>query len=336
MFVVSVGALQFLDGLRALIVGFSAGAALRILLLLAFGLPLLRPRFIVSLANTSEVLRFGLYRAGDGLVSFAAQRADQILIAGLLGQEALGIYVFAWRLVMEPIQRINPIFTRVLFPTLAKIKGDLGRIAKAYTTCMKMIATAGLPLIAAIAVTAPTFTPLFFGDQWLPAVPLIQGLAVVSVIRTLINPVGALLLSQGRADLGFRWNVVVACSTVSIVILVGYILADLLALVVFLVMLHCAFLIAHYRVLIRQVIPRLGFRELLSAAATPALFSLAATLPAVVLEHFTEWPGATVLALQVGAGLVVYGSLFALFDRRFLVEIAGLLLDNGKRHISEA
>ena len=44
-------------------------------------------------------------------------------------------------------------------------------------------------------------------QKWLPAVPLIQILAMVGIHKAFANPGAGLLLAQGRADIGFYWNI---------------------------------------------------------------------------------------------------------------------------------
>ncbi|MGY5190267.1 UNVERIFIED_CONTAM: colanic acid exporter, partial [Bacillus amyloliquefaciens DSM 7 = ATCC 23350] len=53
------------------------------------------------------------------------------------------------------------------------------------------------------------FVASVFGEKWLTAVPVLNVLAIVWILRVLMNPNGSVLLAKGRADLAFYWDAVV-------------------------------------------------------------------------------------------------------------------------------
>ena len=129
-----------------------------------------------------------------------------MIIGSLLGADALGFYNLAWNLIIQPISRINPVLTRVAFPVFAKLQMDREALKSGYLKMLRLLATTNFAALFGIAAVAPNLVPVVFGERWLPVVPLIQILSLVALIRAVINPVGSLLLSKGRADLGFKWN----------------------------------------------------------------------------------------------------------------------------------
>ncbi|MCC5704112.1 hypothetical protein, partial [Klebsiella pneumoniae] len=48
--------------------------------------------------------------------------------------------------------------------------------------------------------------PLFFGEQWMAAVPILEIMIIVGILRVLMNPNGSIILAKGKADIAFYWD----------------------------------------------------------------------------------------------------------------------------------
>lgn len=123
-----------------------------------------------------------------------------------MGAQALGFYTLAWNLIIQPLQKLNPIITRVAFPVFAKLQDDNARLKRGYMSTLNILSAMNFPYFFGLAVVAPLLVPVVFGMQWLPSILLMQILCVVGLLRSTGNPIGSLLLAKGRADWGFKWN----------------------------------------------------------------------------------------------------------------------------------
>ena len=63
-----------------------------------------------------------------------------------------------------------------------------------------------MPLLAFLMYFSHEVVRVVFGDGWNETGELVPALAMVGIIRALGNPGGAIVLAQGRADVGFWWN----------------------------------------------------------------------------------------------------------------------------------
>ena len=61
-----------------------------------------------------------------------------------------------------------------------------------------------------VIVTAPVFVPAFLGDRWDAAIPMIQILSIEAIIKSLVTTSVPTYLAKGRAEFGFKWNLMVA------------------------------------------------------------------------------------------------------------------------------
>lgn len=193
-------------GVYSLVFANIIGAIISTILLIYIGLQYHRPSIYLNLSLVKHSLRFGMFQMGENFINYFNTQFDSIMIGKLLGIEALGIYDIAKNLAMRPAQIINPILTQITFPLMAKLQHNLVEVKSAYLKTIHYLTSVNFPIYFFIAVFSEPLVVLLFGEQWTEAVPILRILAGYGMIRSTANPVGALLLSKGRADWGFYWN----------------------------------------------------------------------------------------------------------------------------------
>lgn len=176
-------------------------------ILVAIGLQLHRPRFVYHHNEITSFFTFGLYQMGQNSIVYFNNQFDVILIGKLLGTEALGIYSLTKQLVMRPTQLINPIITNVTFPIMAKIQDDLPRLKSIYLKIINYLSSINFPIYILMAILASSLVPLILGEKWINTIGIFQILSFYALIRSSTSPAGSLLLSRGRADIGFWWSI---------------------------------------------------------------------------------------------------------------------------------
>jgi len=193
-------------GVYALVYGAISSAVFTTVQYILIGIKNYKLSFTFDIYEVKEFVQFGLYQMGERTINYFNSQFDTILIGKFLGVESLGVYTIAKELVMRPAAVINPVLTRVAFPTMAKIQNDIPRLKQLYIKMLNFIATINFPIYIAMIILAPELITIIFGDKWDRAIPLVQILAIFGAIRSVVNPIGSLLLARGRADLGFWWN----------------------------------------------------------------------------------------------------------------------------------
>lgn len=165
-----------------------------------------RPLLRLRIKEIRSYLGFGGTLVANNLVNEFNRSMDLLLGGRLLTATALGLYSLPRQLVFQIQGLVNPIITRISFPLIAKIQNDIPRVRSAYLQSLNMVASTNAPVYLGIAFFAPEVVALLFGEKWQDTAAILQILAVWGGIRTLGNPVGALLLGLGRADLSLKWN----------------------------------------------------------------------------------------------------------------------------------
>lgn len=312
-------------GAWSLVWGFLAAALLKTTLLVVIGIPKFRPTLRFRRTDIAGFLGFGAFQMGERSINYLAERLDQVLIGALLGTQALGLYSFALYLTAQPIARINPILTRVAFPLFARLQQDTERLKRAYMRLIGLVAMVNAPLLIGLAAVAPVAVPLIFGDKWLPAVPLVQILSVVSLSRSIGNPVGSLQLAKGRADLGFLWNVLLLVCSVP-AIYAGSRVAGVSGVALSLLLLHVFANAGAYALLIRPLIGACA-RSYSYAALRPVTVAILMGAAVGLLPWaYRGAPAGGMLATQILVGACLYAILSRLINRAAFVELRSVLV----------
>lgn len=202
------------QGVFSIVWGMLVNTTIRTFSLAVLGWRDWRPGLHFKLKDIKGYVSFGLYQMGERSLNYLSANADYLFVGRFLGARILGIYTLAYQIVVTPFMRINPILTRVAFPVFSKKQSDNSALRRGYLDITKLISIAIFPILAGLAVTAPLFVNLIYGSNWVMAIPLIQILAVIGMIKTLANPLSSVLLAKGRADIGFKWNFAAAVTNV--------------------------------------------------------------------------------------------------------------------------
>lgn len=313
-------------GVWSLVWGQLTNAGVRTMLLIMAGWTKWSPLLHFRREDLKGYLSFGLYQMGERSINYFNSRVDQLLVGNLLGAQELGYYNFAFNLVLQPVSAINPVMTRVAFPVFAKMQNDIGGLRQSYIKMINMLSTVNAPLLFGLAAVAPLLIPLVFGQQWIPAVLLVQILAFYAFLRSTGNPIGSLQLAKGRADLGFRWNLALLFITTPGVY-IGAKLGDALGIAITLLLLVICYSIAIYKFMIRALIGSCAKSYALSILK-PAVLA-AAMGGCVWLMSLTDIHSFAWLAAEIVVGAAVYLMLLWFHDRNLVLEVKGMMMGGG-------
>jgi len=166
-----------------------------------------RPSLRFSFARFKELFGFGSHVMGSRVLNYIDSNVDYLVVGKLLGISALGYYSFAYHLIMFPLNRISTMVTRVTFPAFSTIQDDNDTSRKGYLKVVQYISLITFPMLAGMFVVAPEFVVVVYGAKWAPMILPLQILCLAGAIHSVGHTVGTILLSKGRADIQFKWNV---------------------------------------------------------------------------------------------------------------------------------
>lgn len=172
-----------------------------------------RPGLPGWVGGTGGMVSFGAGITGFNFSNYFARNLDQILIGQRWGNQELGLYDRANRLLLFPLQQITNPIGRVMVPALSRIADDPERYRRAYLRVVPLLLFVALPGVAAAIATADLLIPLALGEQWQGTVKIFQALGFAGLLQPLNNPSGWLFISQGRSMEFMRWGIFGAATT---------------------------------------------------------------------------------------------------------------------------
>ncbi len=318
-----LGLLVMGTGIYALILAQLATALVRSMLLGIAGRALVQTRLRLRPGEIKPFLRFGLFQVADRAINFVNRKVDQLLIGAVLGPEVLGYYNMAWTVIVEPVYRINPIITTVAFPVFAHRQDNPAALRRGFLIVTKLLSTTNAPVVFGLAAIAPIAVPLLLGEQWRPAVPLVELLSILAMARAIYNPVGSLVLAVGRADLSFYRTVTQFAVQTPVYALLLYFGGQMPA-TWFVCLVNVAAVVLTYLFMLR---PTLGpfsldyIRSFLPAISLALGMAVAVRLLSTTPIH----PQIGMLAAQLALGAILYAGMTVVFRREDVGEIAGIM-----------
>jgi lipopolysaccharide exporter len=163
-----------------------------------------RPRFRFNRSEAGSALRFGLQAASASLLSVALVNIDNVVIARVAGEAALGFYVLAFNISNWPMSALGMAIKSVslaAFSESARRRTSGGitdrnpSLAKGVTFAWAAAAPAGITL----AVLSVPLIRVLYGDRWIPSAAALAALGAFGALRVVFLLVDDFLLAYGHA-----------------------------------------------------------------------------------------------------------------------------------------
>lgn len=193
-------------GVWALVLPNLAASAVRSLLLLRVSPWPLRLGFDAS--EIRGVLGFSGSILGFNALQYMIRNTDRMIIGKALGTADLGLYDYAYRFYMYPLEVVTGILISVLFPTFARMQESKAELGRAFLRANAAIALVTFPMMAGLASVAGPFVRVVLGPQWEPVIPLVQILAPLGAMQSIVATPGQIFLATGNAALRLWWSIV--------------------------------------------------------------------------------------------------------------------------------
>jgi O-antigen/teichoic acid export membrane protein len=252
-----------------------------------------------------ELLTFGMFRVGSGLLNLARRRADQAIIAVTMGTQALGFYAVAVQMFELPLKRIPAVINKIILPTFSLIQDDVERLKRGFLLLALVVASVISPMVFGLAAIAHDAIAIYLGEGWSQTASVLQFIPVYVVLRAIAGSAGAVVVARGRADWAFYW----ALATLPVGLLVIAVLSvsgQLAVLSAGLSVLQVILFWVHWRMFLSRIIP-LGFAEYVRAVRVPIVLGLVMALfVAGVLATMTDHSPLARVAVGIGMGTAVY------------------------------
>lgn len=157
-----------------------------------------RPGIKISGRHFKDLFSFGINFVGIGLLVFFSRRIDDFLIGYFLGATALGYYTVAYKMFISLMQIIQHSTQKVSFTSFSRLQDQPEELRKVLYQCTRLISVIGIPAFIGMALVAPEFVPIFFGEQWSTSIPIMQVLSFNGVLVAAMSFTGSFINSLGK------------------------------------------------------------------------------------------------------------------------------------------
>ena len=268
-----------------------------------------------------ELWRLSLGFTVNQPFAYLAQNADRVIIGRVLGTATLGIYTRASFFAASAATLFGNIARLTLFPAMAKVQEDEGRLRSGLLRSFSVLALITLPASAFCVIFAQELVDILLGDAWNAAVvpfAILSGTLYFSLAwrncATLFQALGhpywitALLISRAAALIFGIWWVAPRGLT-AICAVIGVVLASMLVIML---------------IIVKHAID-LPLRRVAAAHARPLVITAAVSgLCLTVKALLPELPGPALVLLTLVLLLSSF-SVFVFFNRERLFGATGIL-----------
>lgn len=179
-----------------------------------------RPGRRVSRQHFNDLFGFGINMVGANVLNFFNRRFDDLLIGYFLGPTALGYYAVAYRLLLIMTDLFTGVTTSVAMPAFARLQNDPVRLRRAFFLATELTSLVAFPAFFGVMVLAPELIPLLYGAKWAPSVPVMQILALIGILHSVLYFHATLVIACGKSAWRLRISFMNATANVT-----GFLLA---------------------------------------------------------------------------------------------------------------
>ena len=232
---------------------------------------------------------------------------------------ALGLYVFSFRLVVQPIATVAGAVGSYLFPFFSRQQDNRARLRRGYGSALKGLAVLTFPVAVLAAVVSVRLVPALWGERWSAAVPLMQIMAVLAVCQAYASPVGQLFKSLDRPHWLLWWSFGIT-ALVALLLVVGVRVDGLRGAVWGVTVAYALGSL----VIFRSAAHLLSFslRDLWRTCGSALVAAMAMGVVAVALDRIAAGPGWWQAATLTLVPLAAYTAVLFALDRRLYLALA--------------
>lgn len=280
------------------------------------------PKFLFSWMRFRQFFSFGSKMLASGILDTFYNDIISIIIGKYFSLSSLGYFNKGQSIPQLLINSVNGPINGVSFPMLSKLQGDKAKYRAAFSRALQTSVFFCAPMMVGLIVVAKPLIILLFGEKWIPSVPFMQIMAIVSIFSPLHYLNLNAIMAMGRSDIFLKLEVAKKIS--AIIIILASIPFGLMTFISSKILISIVCLIINAYPL-KTLLDYSLWKQMKDLAHT-AVGSLVMLLLLFPLQ-WLPWSPYQIMTLQIPLGIVVYFGWEWLFNRQLLLSNI-LLLKN--------
>lgn len=183
----------------ALVFGMLASQAIR--LIASYVMHPYRPKF--SLASVGALFSFSKWLLLNNVLFYVNTRLTELVLGRILSPAAVGVFSIGNEIASMPTTEMAAPINRASFPVYSKFKENLQELKRAYKNTVALSSGISVPAAVGIFAVCPLFVEVVLGEAWMAAVPLMQWIALGSVLMGLSTNIAYVFMALGKPYFSF-------------------------------------------------------------------------------------------------------------------------------------
>lgn len=143
-----------------------------------------RPRAVFHIRDAADYLRFGFKASGSQMLFYFYTNVDYAIVGRIFGATALGLYRWAYEIVLEPVRIISDVVREVAFSAFARLRRHPEQLKAQFISFTRLNLFTVLTYLGVVVVAAEEVLVLTVGADYLPAATAVRVLAIVGLLRS--------------------------------------------------------------------------------------------------------------------------------------------------------
>lgn len=274
---------------------------------------------IFSGFGQSVLLRFAGSITAGRVLWYAYSSSDVLIVGRRLGDAALGFYSVATDIASTPLNKVSAPLSQVLTSAVSRLQVDPEASRRMTADVLSYVAGLAFPIYFGLALTVDELVPLLLGAKWEPIIHILILLSLVGPLRALDVVLMSTITASGIA----RPQIVIAglgCILFPSTFFAGATLGGLVGV-------GWAWLLVYpffYAFVARSAARVLTTHvyEIIRPMVAPLVACLLMASAILLAERFIfEVPTGIRLVLEVALGVLVYGAVLAVLDKRLFMRL---------------
>jgi len=177
------------------------------------------PTLEFSKQSFKEMFSFGSKLLASGLIDTTYRNIYYFIIGKVFSATELGYYTRADQFSMLPSQNINRSAQRVTYPVLSQLQNEPFKLKAGYKKIIRSIMLINFSVMLGMAAIARPMVLTLIGEKWLPSVPYLKLLCIVSMMYPLHALNLNILKVKGRSDLFLRLEIIKKALAIPVILI---------------------------------------------------------------------------------------------------------------------
>jgi len=175
-----------------------------------------RPKLEFCIKSFKELFGSGFKYTVSSFLYALYYNINPMVIGKIFSAQTLGFYTFTEKIIMLSCHDVLRAVEKVSLSAFSKIQDDAARLLYGYKQLLKNTTALIFPLMVILAVMAEPLFTLFLGVKWLPAIPYLRILCVISVLQPLCLVNMNIIMIKGTPGLFSKINIFSILSLVTL------------------------------------------------------------------------------------------------------------------------